>query len=93
MVSMTGLEGLQIFFVSYARINRDKVLEKFIHRLRDEVIQRASGKLRQEDVLFFDSEGIQTGEDWVRKLAAVVSSYKVCGSHLLACLCEQRVLW
>lgn len=43
MVSRTGLEGLQIFFVSYARINRDRVLEKFIHRLRDEVIQRASG--------------------------------------------------
>lgn len=66
MVSRTGLEGLQIFFVSYARNNRDRILEKFIHRLRDEVIQRASGKLRQEDVLFFDSEGIQTGEDWVR---------------------------
>lgn len=77
----------QLFFTSYAHQNRDKVLEKFVERLRDEVLQRGARKVLQrdrqdpikpEDVVFFDSEGIQTGEEWVKKLSAAVTQCKVC---------------
>jgi hypothetical protein len=68
----------QLFFTSYAHINRDGVLERFVKRLREEVLQRGPGGLKPEDVVFFDSEGIQTGEQWVKKLSAAVSECKVC---------------
>jgi hypothetical protein len=68
----------QLFFTSYSHINRDRFLERFIEQLRSEVLQRGPGGLRAEEIAFFDSEGIQTGEEWVRKLAAAVSECKVC---------------
>lgn len=68
----------KLLFTSYAHVNRDKVLERFVQRLCHEVLQRATGQLKPTEVVFFDSEGIQTGEDWIKKLSNAVSECQVC---------------
>ena len=68
-----------IFFSSYAHLNnRDGFLKKFVDELREEVLQRARRKLKPEEVAFFDTEGVQTGEEWVKKISTAVCNCKVC---------------
>lgn len=51
------------FFVSYARANNDIYLKKFVKKVVEEVADRR-GRVRSDDVRFFDQTEIDLGEDW-----------------------------
>ncbi|MGH9323716.1 MAG: TIR domain-containing protein [Vicinamibacteria bacterium] len=74
------------FFTSYARADADRPLQKFIKALRAEV-RRISGLNLTEDQLdqlgFFDTTSIQTGDEWRKVLGAALRTCKVC-----VCLCS-----
>jgi hypothetical protein len=79
---------LEVAFTSYSQLNnRDRYLREFIDQLRQELSQRAPGALPPEDVLFFDSDGIETGEDWRKRLSIAVAGCKVlvaiCSPHFV----------
>ncbi|HKY35764.1 MAG TPA: toll/interleukin-1 receptor domain-containing protein [Polyangiaceae bacterium] len=57
-----------VFFVSYARKNKDKKLERFLERLIEEVVQRVQGATRA-NVAFFDRDDIKSGDEWLKRLA------------------------
>jgi len=67
-----------LFFSSYAHANNRCVyLKRFIEQLRLEISQLCTG-IDLNEIGFFDVDGIQTGEDWIKRLSSVVCSCKVC---------------
>src|SRR4051794_20895940 len=78
----------EVAFVSYSSENTkyESYLRDFIALLRIEIYDKAPvGASSPDDTLFFDSENIQTGEDWVKRIGNSVSSCKVlvafCSPH------------
>jgi len=71
------------FFVSYARADRDKYLERFF----SDLTERVAGLLAAgtNDVAFLDINSIETGEDWNTKIAGAAQT-----SHVLVCIYSPR---
>ena len=73
----------KVFFASYSHVNnRDGKLAQVIKALSDEVLQGHYPALKEEDIVFFDSEGIQTGAEWEEKLGDALCQSKVCVAFL-----------
>jgi FxsC-like protein len=68
-----------LFFVSYARSDRDSYLEQFVLDLTEEV-RRKLGEKRNENIRFWDTQDIDVGDVWPEKLrdALRVSRFCVC---------------
>jgi hypothetical protein len=66
------------FFLSYARVDRDKRLEEFHSDLVREVQRRAAlGDLKPEQIGFLDLSSIKTGASWSKKIAAALQTCRV----------------
>ena len=61
------------FFFSYARLDRDDFLKKFFEDLKASV-RDLSGELDEDEVGFFDAEGIEPGAQWPETLAGALQS-------------------
>ena len=73
----------KVFFTSYSHVNnRDGKLAQIIGELSNVVLQTHSPALEEKDIVFFDSEGIQTGDDWEYKLGDALCRSKVCVAFL-----------
>ena len=62
-------------FFSYARESRNANMEQFVEDLRDEILARKY--LPQNEVVFFDGDGIQTGTQWKQTLAQALQTSQV----------------
>jgi len=73
--------GDYLFFLSYARRDAigDPRLKKFFNRLTLEVGRACalSSKIEENEIGFFDEQGIRTGEEWPRSLAQGLQTSKV----------------
>lgn len=67
----------KIVFISYAHLNRDEFLERFVRDLAKEVLMKFATTPPGE-VAFYDAQRIETGDYWRDKLAAELLGCKAC---------------
>lgn len=67
--SLLSSEQLPLFFFSYARIDWDPYLDRFLHDLKLEVA-RELGATDPNTVAFVDTDSVETGEDWNTRIGA-----------------------
>lgn len=71
------------FFTSYARLDsRPRKLRDFVEELRERV-RSALGAADAKEVGFFDTEQLETGDDWEKRLGEVARK-----ARILVCLCS-----
>lgn len=64
-----------LFFLSYARLDRDKYLKRFYNDLAQEV--RTLTGIEQQHAGFFDAQDIEPGDEWPHKLAEGLQTSRV----------------
>jgi hypothetical protein len=72
------------YFTSYARADRDRYLDRFVTDLKKEVRSKTGVQPEEiEDLWFFDTTSIKTGDDWADVLGDALRHAKIC-----ICLCS-----
>lgn len=74
-----------VLFISYARVNKTRYLEKFVHELKRQILDKTA--YSPTDIAFFDTSSIVTGQDWARVLGDALRNSKV-----IVCLCTPHYL-
>jgi hypothetical protein len=74
-----------VSFISYARVNRTRYVEKFVRELSQQVVDKTGAN--PNDVAFFDKNSIATGQDWARLLGDALRTSKV-----IVCICTPHYL-
>src|SRR5438309_860684 len=74
-----------VSFISYARINKTRYVEKFVRELTQQIIDKTP--YGPNEIVFFDTTSINTGQDWSRVLGDALRTSKV-----IVCLCTPHYL-
>jgi FxsC-like protein len=72
-------------FFSYARDNRNSDLDRFVADLRENVLLRKD--FPQDEVVFFDGEGIEAGAPWKQELSKALQT-----SRVFLAICSPRYI-
>jgi hypothetical protein len=70
---------MDLCFVSYARNNNhDGRLTRFVEALKKQLLQHLPNNTARDRIAFFDVQAIDTGEQWMQRLAEAARTCKVC---------------